>query len=154
RATPGQVASAARGGRIAGRSGSPTFSGVAVDPIRGALSAIGAEPHAAAPPDTGGTAGSIRGSRPPATDPAVVRGLALGGRHFPRAIQSYRRAGAPTTGACTVHLPSGVRAALGWSSQRGRLDARPARPQRGGKHRRAGDRRAHAARRSDGADRG
>src|SRR5262249_59310292 len=102
----------------------------AVDPVRRALSAAGAQPHAAAPPDAGGTARSIRGSRPPAADLALVRGRALGGRHLPRATRSDRRAGAPTVGPCTVHLPTGVRAALGWSPQRRCLDARSTRPRR------------------------
>src|SRR5262249_60555308 len=61
---------------------------------------------------------SIRGSRPPATDPALVRGRELGGCHLPRAPRSDGRAGASTPGPCGVHLPTGVRAALGWSAQR------------------------------------
>ena len=109
---------------------SAAFCCAAVDPFRRAVSAAGAQPHAAAPPDARGTARSIRGSRPPATDPALVRGRALGGCHLPRATRSDGRAGAPTTGPCTVHLPAGVRAALDWSSQRQHLDARSPRPQR------------------------
>ena len=130
RATPRQAGSAPRHGRIAGSSRSAAFCCAAVDPVRRAVSAAGAQPHAAAPPDARGTARSIRGSRPPATDPARVRGCALGGCHLPRATRSDGRAGAPTTGPCTVHLPTGVRAALGWSPQCRHLDARSPRPQR------------------------
>src|SRR4029077_12488067 len=71
-----------------------------------------------------GAARSIRESRPPEAAPAPVRGRALGGCHFSRAPRSDCRAGAPTTGACAVHLPTGVRAPLGWSPQCRHLDAR------------------------------
>ena len=66
-------------GRIAGSSRGAAFCRAAVDPVRRAVSAAGAQPDAATPPDARGTARSIRGSRPPATDPALVRGCALGG---------------------------------------------------------------------------
>jgi class 3 adenylate cyclase len=72
----------------------------------------------------------FEGLAPPATDPALIRGRALGGCHLPRATRSDGRADAPTTGPCTVHLPTGVRAALGWPSQRRHIDARSSRPQR------------------------
>src|SRR5262249_27980540 len=120
-----------RHGRIAGPSRSAAFCCAAVDPVRRAVSAAGAEPHAATPADARGTARSIRGSRPPAADLAFVRGRALGGCHLARASRSDGRAGAPTAGAGTVYLPTGVRAALGWSPQRRHLDARSARPRRG-----------------------
>src|SRR5262245_54175389 len=74
--------------------------------------------------------GSIRGSRPPATDLAFFRGCAMGGCHLARAARSDGRAGAPTAGAGTVHLSTRVRAALGWSPQRRHLDARSPRSRR------------------------
>src|SRR5262249_58589220 len=95
-----------------------------------AAPAAGAEPPAAPPPHARGAARSIRGSRPPATDLALVRGRALGGCHLARAPRPDRRAGAPTASPSAVHLPTGVRAALGWSAQRQHLDARSARPRR------------------------
>src|SRR5262249_36674389 len=131
RATPRQVGSDPRCGRIAGSSRSAAFYCAAVDPVWRAVSAAGDEPCAAAPPNARGTVRSIRGSRPLATDLALLRGRALGGCHLPRAARSDGGAGAPTTGARTVHLPAGVRAALGWSAQRRHLDARSPRPRRG-----------------------
>jgi class 3 adenylate cyclase len=106
------------------------FCCAAVDPLRRALSAAVTQPDAATPSDSGCIARSIRGSRSPATHPALVRGPAVGGCHFPRATRFHRRAGAPTPGPCTAHLPIGIRAALGWSSQRGHVDARSSRPRR------------------------
>jgi class 3 adenylate cyclase len=69
-------------------------------------------------------------SRPPATDLALVRGCTMGGCHLARATRSDGRAGPPTAGPCTVHFPTGVRAALGWSPQCRHLDARSPRPRR------------------------
>src|SRR5262249_21636625 len=78
RATPRQVGSGARHGRITGPSRSAAFCCAAVDPVGRAVSAAGAQPHAAAPPDARGTARLLRGSCPRTTDPALVRGRALG----------------------------------------------------------------------------
>src|SRR5262249_50831290 len=153
RPTPGQVGSIPRRGRIAGSSRGTAFCYAAIDPVRRAVSAAGSQPHATASPDARGTARSIRGSCPPATDPALVRGPTLAGCHPPRAPRSDGGAGAPTTGPCTLHLPAGVRAALGWSAQRLHLDARSPRSGRRREHGRASDRGPRAARRSDETDR-
>ena len=66
----------------------PLFAALLSIPFGERYPAAGAQPHAAAPPDARGTARSIRGSRPPAADPARVRGRALGGCHLPRAPRS------------------------------------------------------------------
>src|SRR5262249_10580350 len=92
----------------------PLFAALLSIPFRRALPAAGAEPPAAPPPAARGAARSMRGSRPPATDLAFIRGCAMGRCHLARAPRSDSRAGAPTAGAGTVHLPTGVRAALGW----------------------------------------
>ena len=76
-----------------------------------------------------GTARSIRKSRTSETDPALVRGCALGGCHLPRTTRSDCRADAPIAGPCPVHLAAGIRAALGWSPQCRHVDARSPRPQ-------------------------
>ncbi len=60
----------------------PPFCCVAVDPLRRPASASDAQPHAAASPDARGATRSIRGPRPPKTDPALGRGRALGGSHL------------------------------------------------------------------------
>src|SRR5262245_37717837 len=91
RAKARQTRSAPRHGRISGRSCSADFCGAAVDPVRRTICAARAQPHAAAPPDAGGTARSIRGSRPPAADLALLRGCAVGGCHLPRATRSDGR---------------------------------------------------------------
>src|SRR5262249_7579709 len=91
RATPRQAGSGSRHGHIAGPSCSAAFCGAAVDPVRRTVSAASAEPHAAPPPHARGAARSIRGSRPPATDLALVRGRALGGCHLARAPRPHRR---------------------------------------------------------------
>ena len=64
----------------------------------------------------------------PTTNPVADRRRAMGRRHLPGATQSHSRAGAPTADPCAGHLPTGVRAALGWSRQCRHLGARPARP--------------------------
>src|SRR5262249_60791499 len=84
RATPRQVGSAPSHGRITGSSRSAAFCCAAVDPVRRAVSTAGAQLDAAAPPNAGGTARSIRGPPPPATDPALIRGPAVGGCHLTR----------------------------------------------------------------------
>ena len=129
RATPRQAGSAPRHS-TAGSSRSAALCCAAVDPVRRAVSPAGAQSHAAASADARGIARSIRGFSPPTTDPAPVRGRALGGCHHPRAARSGCRASAPATGPCTVHLPSGVRAALGWSAQCRHFDTRPPRTRR------------------------
>src|SRR5262249_57254286 len=73
--------------------------------------------------------------------------------HLPRAPRSDGGTGAPIAGACPVHLPTGVRAVVGWSPQRRHPDARSTRSLQRRKHGRTGDRRARAARRSDETDR-
>jgi hypothetical protein len=106
----------------------PLFAALLSIPFGERYGPLALSPTRQRPPDARGTARSIRGSRPSAADPAGVRGRAMGGCHFPRASRSDRRAGAPSTGPCTIHFPIGVRAALGWSPQRQHLDARSPRP--------------------------
>ena len=132
---------------------SDTICGAALDPIRRTICAARAQPHAAASPDNGGTARSHRGSRAAATDPALLRGRTLGGCHLSRAARPDRGAGSTATGPGAVDLPAGVQAAVDWSAQCQHLDARPSRPLQRRKHRRAGDGRPPAARRSDRTDR-
>src|SRR5262249_1576178 len=67
-------------------------------------------------------------------------------------FEALRAAGPP--GAGRVPLPTGVRAAVGWSPQCQHLDARSPPPLQRPKHGRAGDGRAYAARRSDRTHRG
>src|SRR5262249_56271826 len=93
-------------GHRGGRGGRGVFWDAAVDPFRRTVSAAGAEPHAAPPPHARGAARSIRGSRSPATDLALVRGRALGGCHLARAPRPDRRAGAPTASPSAAHLPT------------------------------------------------
>ena len=115
----------------------------AVDPVRERYPPLALSPRSNAAGRSRHCSINSRVS-PPATDPALVRGCAVGGCHFPRATRSDCRADAPTTGPCTVHLPARVRAALGWSPQRRDLTAlgRPT-ATTSRKHGRAGDGRPH-----------